>query len=63
MKRQQVENPEMYGIIFHRLEIVKYLLGNNVDATVEDNRGRTALIHAVNERQEEMERLLRHYLN
>jgi len=55
--------PLMYGIIFHRLEIVKYLLGNNVDATVEDNRGRTALIHAVNERQEEMERLLRHYLN
>merc|ERR1711991_1080099 len=49
--------PLMYGIIFHRLEIVKYLLGNNVDATVEDNRGRTALIHAVNERQEEMERI------
>ena len=36
--------PLMYGIIFHRLEIVKYLFGNNVDATVEDNRGRTALL-------------------
>ena len=55
--------PLMYSVIFHRVDVVKYLLERNVDATVADNRGRTALTHAVNEKQSEIETLLTRYLH
>ena len=54
--------PLMYSIIFHRIDVVKYLLECNVDAAVADNRGRTAIMHAVNEKQSEIESLLKRYL-
>ena len=50
--------PLMYSVIFHHKPIVQYLLENDADPSIEDNRGRTALVHAINEKQTEIEHLI-----
>ena len=54
--------PLMYSVIFHRKAIAQYLLENGADPRIEDSRGRTALVHAVNEKQTEIEHLIQSFL-
>ena len=54
--------PLMYSVIFHRKAVAQYLLENEADPRIEDSRGRTALVHAVNEKQTEIEHLIQSFL-